>query len=223
LISTQIVISKLIVSLHPLINFNTELMSEFLIYFQIGLQHVLDIRAYDHVLFLMALVMPFMFKDWKRILLSVTLFTLGHTTALLLSVYEIMVIKANVVELLIPITILVTALFNLFTIGKTNRKESLNLIFFITLFFGVIHGLGFSNYFKTILGGSSNSKLVPLLEFAIGIEAAQIAVVFAVLIVAYIAQRVFKFSKRDWILVGYSFIIGVVVPMILENEIWNQY
>jgi hypothetical protein len=223
LISTQIVISKLIVSLHPLINFNTELMSEFLIYFQIGLQHVLDIRAYDHVLFLMALVTPFMFKDWKRILLSVTLFTLGHTTALLLSVYEIMVIKANVVELLIPITILVTALFNLFTIGKTNKKESLNLIFFITLFFGVIHGLGFSNYFKTILGGSSNSKLVPLLEFAIGIEAAQIAVVFAVLIVAYIAQRFFKFSKRDWILVGSSFVIGVVVPMILENEIWNQY
>jgi hypothetical protein len=198
-------------------------MSEFLIYFQIGLQHVLDIRAYDHVLFLMALVTPFMFKDWKRILLSVTLFTLGHTTALLLSVYEIMVIKANVVELLIPITILVTALFNLFTIGKTNKKESLNLIFFITLFFGVIHGLGFSNYFKTILGGSSNSKLVPLLEFAIGIEAAQIAVVFAVLIVAYIAQRFFKFSKRDWILVGSSFVIGVVVPMILENEIWNQY
>ena len=197
-------------------------MSEFLIYFQIGLQHVLDIHAYDHVLFLMALVIPFTFKDWKRILLSATLFTLGHTTALLLAVYEIMVIKANVVELLIPITILVTALFNLFTIGKTNRKESLNPIFFITLFFGVIHGLGFSNYFKTILGGSSNSKLVPLLEFAIGIEGAQIAVVFAVLVVAYATQSLFKFSKRDWILVSSAFIIGVVVPMILENEIWNQ-
>jgi hypothetical protein len=197
-------------------------MSEFLIYFQIGLQHVLDIHAYDHVLFLMALVIPFTFKDWKRILLSATLFTLGHTTALLLAVYEIMVIKANVVELLIPITILVTALFNLFTIGKTNRKESLNPIFFITLFFGVIHGLGFSNYFKTILGGSSNSKLVPLLEFAIGIEGAQIAVVFAVLVVAYVTQSLFKFSKRDWILVSSAFIIGVVVPMILENEIWNQ-
>ncbi|WP_296684707.1 HupE/UreJ family protein [Flavobacterium sp.] len=198
-------------------------MSEFLIYFQIGLQHVLDIHAYDHVLFLMALVIPFTFKDWKRILLSVTLFTLGHTTALLLSVYEILVVKVNVVELLIPITILITAFFNLFTIGKTNRKESLNLIFLITLFFGVIHGLGFSNYFKTILGGSSNSKLVPLLEFALGIEGAQIAVVFAVLIVAYVTQSLFKFSKRDWILVSSAFIIGVVVPMILENEIWNQY
>jgi hypothetical protein len=197
-------------------------MSEFLIYFQIGLRHVLDIHAYDHVLFLMALVIPFTIKDRRRILLSVTLFTLGHTTALLLSVYEIMVIKASVVELLIPITILSTALFNLFTIGKTNRKESLNLIFLITLFFGVIHGLGFSNYFKTILGGSSSSKLVPLLEFALGIEGAQITVVIAVLILAYIMQSIFKFSKRDWILVGSSFIIGVVVPMILENEIWNQ-
>ena len=198
-------------------------MSEFLIYFQIGLQHVLDIHAYDHVLFLMALVIPFTFKDWKRILLSVTLFTLGHTTALLLSVYEILVVKVNVVELLIPITILITAFFNLFTIGKTNRKESLNLIFLITLFFGVIHGLGFSNYFKTILGGSSNSKLVPLLEFALGIEGAQIAVVFAVLIVAYVTQSLFKFSKRDWILVSSALVIGVDGPMILENEIWNQY
>jgi len=195
-------------------------MSEFWVYFQIGLHHVLDIQAYDHVLFMMALVLPFTFKDWKRLLFSVTLFTAGHTTALLLSVYEILVIKASIVELLIPITILSTAVFNLFTIGKTNRKENLNLIFLITLFFGIIHGLGFSNYFKTLLGGSSNSKLVPLLEFALGIEGAQITVVVAMLIVAYGVQSLFKFSRRDWILVGSAFIIGVVVPMILENEIW---
>ncbi len=197
-------------------------MSEFWVYFQIGLHHVLDIQAYDHVLFMIALVLPFTFKDWKRLLFSVTLFTAGHTTALLLSVYEILVIKASIVELLIPITILSTAVFNLFTIGKTNRKENLNLIFLITLFFGIIHGLGFSNYFKTLLGGSSNSKLIPLLEFALGIEGAQITVVLAMLIVAYSVQSLFKFSRRDWILVGSAFIIGVVVPMILENEIWIQ-
>lgn len=197
-------------------------MSEFWVYFQIGLHHVLDIQAYDHVLFMIALVLPFTFKDWKRLLFSVTLFTAGHTSALLLSVYEILVIKASIVELLIPITILSTAVFNLFTIGKTNRKENLNLIFLITLFFGIIHGLGFSNYFKTLLGGSSNSKLIPLLEFALGIEGAQITVVLAMLIVAYSVQSLFKFSRRDWILVGSAFIIGVVVPMILENEIWIQ-
>ena len=197
-------------------------MSDFWIYFQIGLKHVLNIYAYDHVLFLVALAVPFTFKDWQRIVLLVTLFTVGHTMALLLSVYEIVAIKVNVVEFLIPITIFITALFSLFTAGKSSKKESLNLVFFITLFFGIIHGLGFSNYFKTILGGSANSKLIPLSEFALGIEAAQIIVVFAVLVLSYIVQTVFRFSKRDWTLVMSAFIIGVVLPMILESEIWNR-
>jgi hypothetical protein len=197
-------------------------MSEFWVYFQIGLKHVLDIHAYDHVLFLMALAVPFTFKDWRRLLLLVSLFTLGHTTALLLSVYQIVVIKVNLVEFLIPITILLTAVYNLINAGSSNKKDSLNLVFFTTLFFGIIHGLGFSNYFKTILGGSASAKLVPLLEFALGIEAAQILVVVVVLILAFSIQTVFRFSKRDWILTASAFIIGVVLPMIVENEFWNQ-
>lgn len=197
-------------------------MSEFWVYFQIGLHHVLDIQAYDHVLFLMALVTPFTFKDWQRILLSVTIFTIGHTAALVLSVYHIVVVKANLVEFLIPITILLTAIYNLITVGKSTKKDRINWVFMITLFFGVIHGLGFSNYFNTLLGGTSSSKLLPLLEFALGIEGAQMAIVIAVLIVAYLVQSVFKFSRRDWILVGSAFVIGVVMPMIIENEIWNQ-
>lgn len=197
-------------------------MSEFWVYFQIGLHHVLDIQAYDHVLFLMALVIPFTFKDWKKIILSVTLFTLGHTTALVFSVYKILVVKASFIEFLIPIKILLTAIYNLASIGKSNKKGKINWVFLITLFFGIIHGFGFSNYFNTLLGGSSNSKLVPLLEFALGIEAAQLTVVLAVLVLAYIVQTVFKYSRRDWILVGSAFIVGVVLPMIIESEIWNQ-
>lgn len=197
-------------------------MSEFLIYFQIGLKHVLDIHAYDHVLFLIALSVPFSFNDWKRILLLVTIFTLGHTAALFLSVFGIIAVKVNVVELLIPITILITAFYNLFTAGKTSKNGSVNLVFITTLFFGIIHGLGFSNYFKTLLGGSAVSKLLPMCEFALGIEAAQITVVIVVLILSYIVQTVFRFSKRDWALVMSAFIIGVVLPMILENEIWKR-
>jgi hypothetical protein len=195
-------------------------MSEFWIYFQIGLKHVLDIHAYDHVLFLIALAVPFLFKDWQRIVLLVSMFTIGHTLALLLSIFGIIAIKVNVVELLIPITILIVALFSIFTSGKSNKKESINLVFFITLFFGIIHGLGFSNYFKSILGGSPSSKLLPLSEFALGIEAAQIVVVFVVLVLSYIVQTVFRFSKRDWTLVMSAFIIGVVLPMIVESKIW---
>ena len=197
-------------------------MSEFWIYFQIGLKHVLDINAYDHVLFLIALAVPFSFNDWKRVILLVTLFTIGHTMALMLSVFGIVTIKVDVVEFLIPITILLTALFNLFTAGKSSKKESINLVFFITLFFGIIHGLGFSNYFKSILGGTASSKVLPLSEFALGIEAAQIVVVFVVLVLSYIVRTIFRFSKRDWTLVMSAFVIGIVVPMIIESEIWNQ-
>lgn len=197
-------------------------MADFWVYFQIGLKHVLDIHAYDHVLFLIALSAPFFFKDWKRVLLLISFFTLGHTVALLLAVFEIIVVKAAFVEVLIPITILLTALYNIITSGKLNKNTGLGLASFITLFFGIIHGLGFSNYFKSILGGTPMSKLLPLSEFALGIEAAQITVVFSVLILSYMIVSLFRFSKRDWILVSSAFVIGVVVPMIIENEIWTQ-
>lgn len=197
-------------------------MSEFWIYFEIGLRHVLDLSAYDHVLFLIALTVPYTFKDWKRLLILVSIFTIGHTVALLLSVFGVIIIKGNLVEFLIPITILIVAFFNLFTAGKSSKNESISVVVFITLFFGIIHGLGFASYFKSLLGGSPQSKLLPLSEFALGIEFAQIAVVFVVLILSYVIQTLFRFSKRDWTLVMSSFIIGVVLPMIVESEIWNK-
>lgn len=197
-------------------------MSDFWIYFQIGLKHVLDINAYDHVLFLIALTVPYAFKDWKRVLILVTIFTLGHTVALILSVFGVVFIKESLIEFLIPITILITALYNIFTAGKTTRKEGLGVIGAITLFFGIIHGLGFSNYFKSILSGSPSEKMVPLLEFALGIEVAQIIVVLAVLIVSYIVQTFFRFSKRDFTLVFSAFVTGVVIPMIIESDMWNR-
>lgn len=197
-------------------------MSQFWLYFKVGLTHVLDIHAYDHVLFLIALMIPYAFKDWKRIFVLVSLFTLGHTLSLLLSVFGIVSVKASLVEFLIPITILLTAVFHLFTAGKSSKNESITFVAVITLFFGIIHGLGFSNYFKTILPGKASDKLLPLLEFALGIECAQIIVVFVVLILAYIVQTFFRFSKRDWALVMSAFIIGVVIPMIIGSEIWNR-
>jgi len=197
-------------------------MSDFWIYLEIGFKHVLDFKAYDHVLFLIALTVPYTFKEWKRVLILITIFTVGHTLALLLSVLGIVMIKVNIVEFLIPITILTTALYNLFTSGKSSKSSSINTIGFITLFFGVIHGLGFSNYFKDILSGNPVDKLLPLLEFALGIEFAQITTVLAVLILSYIVQTFFRFSKRDWTLVMSAFIIGVVLPMIIESPIWNR-
>jgi hypothetical protein len=197
-------------------------MSEFWLYFKLGLHHVFAINGFDHVLFLIALMVPYAFKDWKRVLLLVTLFTVGHTLSLILSVFGVVYINPTLVEFLIPITILVTAVFHLFTAGKSSKNESISFVAIVTLFFGIIHGLGFSSYFKSILPGDATDKLLPLLEFALGIEAAQLIVVFIVLILSYIVQTFFRFSKRDWALVMSAFIIGVVLPMIIESEIWNR-
>ncbi len=197
-------------------------MSEFWIYYQLGLRHVLDINAYDHVLFLIALTVPFSFKDWKRVLLLVSIFTIGHTIALFLSVFGVIAVKINLVEFMIPITILFTAIYNLFTSGKSSKNNTITIIGFVTLFFGIIHGLGFSNYIKNILSGAPQSKIIPLFEFALGIESSQLIVVFVVLILSYLVQTVFRFSKRDFTLVMSAFVIGVVIPLIVNSPIWNR-
>ncbi len=197
-------------------------MTEFWIYFNIGLKHVLDVFAYDHILFLLVLTVPYDFKDWKRILLLVSLFTLGHSLALLLSVFNIIILKVNVVELLIPLTILITAVYNLITSGKSSKKDSITFIAIITVFFGIVHGLGFANYFNGILDGKPTDKFIPLTEFALGIECSQIIVVIIALLLSFMVQTLFKFSKRDWTLTMSAFIVGVVIPMIIQSEIWHK-
>jgi hypothetical protein len=197
-------------------------MSDFWIFFKVGLEHVLDINGYDHLLFLIALTAPYVSKDWKRILILVSFFTLGHTLSLLLSVFNVIAVKAVLVELLIPITILITALFNIIIAGKSTKNGNMSFVASITVFFGIIHGLGFSNYFNSILPGKPVDKLAPLFEFALGIEAAQIIVVLSVLILAFIFQTLFRFNKRDFTLIMSSFVIGVVVPLIIENPIWHK-
>ncbi|GGH45095.1 hypothetical protein GCM10011364_18290 [Mangrovimonas yunxiaonensis] len=182
-----------------------------------GINHVLDINGYDHVLFLIVLTVPYLFKDWKRVLLLVTTFTVGHTLSLILAAYSVVRVNGQLVEFLIPISILIVALFNVFTAGKGAQKERVGVLFFTTLFFGLVHGLGFAREFRMLVGGSDN-KLLTLVEFALGIEIAQIIIVFVVLILGYIMQTIFRFSKRDWIMVISAIVVGLVIPMILESD-----
>ena len=158
-----------------------------------------------------------MFKDWKRVLLLVSVFTLGHTLSLVLAAYSVVRVNAQIVEFLIPITILVVALFNVFTSGKGAQREKVGVLFLSTLFFGLIHGLGFAREFQMLLG-DSDSKLVLLLEFALGIELAQVIIVFLVLFLGYIVQTIFRFSKRDWIMVVSAIVVGLVIPMIINSD-----
>ena len=197
-------------------------MSDFLIYFTIGLKHMWNILAYNDVLFLLALTVTYELKSWKRILILVSLFTAGHTLALMLSIFNVITIKVNIVAFIIPIIILITALYNILSAGKSGKKDSITFIAIVTSLFGIIHGLGFSNYFNGILSGKPTDKLLPLFESSLGFGISQIIVVLLALLLAYVMQTLLKFSKRDWILIVSALVIGVVIPMIIRNEIWQK-
>jgi len=183
-----------------------------------GISHVLDINGYDHVLFLIVLAVPYLFKDWKRVLFLASTFTLGHTLSLVLAAYGIVRVNAQIIEFLIPITILVVAVLNVFTAGKNTQKTSLGILFLSTLFFGLVHGLGFAREFHMMWGDYDN-KLILLLEFALGIEIAQLIIVFVALFLGFLAQTIFRFSKRDWVMVVSAIVIGLVIPMIIESDL----
>ncbi len=194
------------------------MLDDFWFNVQYGLNHVLDINGYDHVLFLMVLSVPYLFKDWKRILILVSVFTLGHTLSLFLAAYEVVSINSALVEFLIPLTILVVAIYNVFTASKSANSGQIGVLFISTLFFGLIHGLGFAREFKMFIGRSDN-KLIPLVEFALGIELAQIIIVFVVLFLGFLGQTVFRFSRRDWKMVISAMVVGMVIPMIINSEV----
>ena len=132
------------------------MLEEFWFNVHYGINHVLDLNGYDHVLFLIVLTIPYLFKDWKRVLLLVSIFTIGHTLSLVLAAYNVVSVNGKLVELLIPITILIVAIFNVFTTGKKAKSEKIGILFFSTLFFGIVHGLGFAREFKMMVGHSEN-------------------------------------------------------------------
>ncbi|NEV92909.1 HupE/UreJ family protein [Psychroflexus sp. YR1-1] len=194
-------------------------MNDFWLYLKMGFEHVLDWKAYDHVLFLTALVASYSFQKSKEVIWLVTLFTIGHILSLALSAYDILRVNSDVIEFLIPASIIFTAIYNMFTVGKARRNVKFNLLYFVTFFFGLVHGFGFSIHFNMMAKGADNILLM-LVEFALGIELAQILVVFIVLLLGFIIQNLFRFSKRDWVLVISSVVLGMTIPILIDNWIF---
>ncbi|KSA12646.1 HupE/UreJ family protein [Maribacter dokdonensis] len=191
-------------------------MQEFWFYIKLGLQHVLDINAYDHILFLTAMALPFTFKSWKNVLWLATVFTVTHCLALVFSVYEIMVVDATWIEFLIPVTILATALFNIVDVMLLKENRTIWFHMLATGFFGLVHGFGFSNYFKMMIMGEED-KLAPLLGFAGGIELSQVVIVLMVLVLAFVVQTLMNVKQRVFILVGSIVVILITLPLLYET------
>ncbi|MEQ9423590.1 MAG: HupE/UreJ family protein [Cyclobacteriaceae bacterium] len=191
-------------------------MSKFELYFQLGLEHILDVNGYDHILFIISLCSIYLLRDWRRILVLVTAFTIGHSITLALATLDVITIDTTLIEFLIPVTIVITAIANLFMQpGEAQGKLPVNYVF--ASFFGLIHGMGFSNYLKSLLG-SSSSIIVELFAFNIGIEIGQLVIVLTFLVATFLFVTLLGVTRRDWNLIISSAIAGIALTMILESE-----
>lgn len=192
-------------------------MSEFQLYFILGKDHILDYaHGYDHILFVVALCAIYVVRDWRKILILVTAFTIGHSTTLALAIFNIISFNASLIEFLIPLTIFITALSNLFRTETGLTQGRLQVNYPLALLFGLIHGMGFSNYLRSLLG-KDQSIITQLFAFNIGLEFGQIIIVGIFLAVSFIAIDVAKVNRRYWKLVLSSAIAGIALILMKDR------
>jgi hypothetical protein len=197
-------------------------MEDFLLFIKLGFEHITDLNGYDHLLFIVALCAIFDIKDWKYILLVVTCFTIGHSITLALAIFKIVTIKSEIIEFLIPVTIMITALSNLFyKMPDSSFTKHQNQIsrYFITTIFGLIHGLGFSNYLRSLLGNNT-SIIKQLFAFNVGLELGQILIVAIFMCIYYLLFNIFEMKRKDINLVVSSFVAGITLTLLIEKWIF---
>jgi len=195
-------------------------MSEFALYFGLGKDHILDyMDGYDHILFVLALCAVYLIRDWKKILILITAFTIGHSITLALATMNVVNFASETIEFLIPLTIFITAGSNLFRNDSEVSKLPVQINYLFALFFGLIHGLGFSNFLRALLGKNENI-LSPLFAFNVGLEIGQIIVVVVFLGISFVLVDLLKVSRRDFRLVLSSAIAGIALVIMKDRIFW---
>jgi hypothetical protein len=190
-------------------------MNDFQIYLHLGFKHIIDLAGSDHILFIVALTARYIWSDWKQLLILVTAFTIGHSVTLALSVLQWVNLPINLIELLIPVTILITTFTN-FGVKTFDFKSKYPIIYFFALFFGLIHGLGFSNYLRSLLG-KEESILAPLFSFNLGLELGQLLIVSVILIISFIFVSLLKLDRKRVVQV-----ISGIVFLLAANMVWER-
>jgi len=197
--------------------------SIFTTFLTLGFEHISDIKAYDHILFLVALCAIYRLTEWKKVLLLVTAFTIGHSITLALAALDIISFSTKIVEFLIPVTILITSLFNVIkreeTVGESNVfNKKININYLFALFFGTIHGMGFSNFLRsTLMPGEEDTLITQLLAFNIGVELGQLLIVAIILMMAFLALNIFKVKQREWNLFVSGAAAGVAIILMMDT------
>ncbi|MEY3321007.1 MAG: hypothetical protein RLZZ417_590 [Bacteroidota bacterium] len=195
----------------------------FYTYLTLGFEHIADLAGYDHILFLVALCAVYPWSSWKKVAILVTAFTLGHSLTLALAALNILNIPANIIEFLIPVTIFITAISNthpsaMASSEKAGFSRPMILKYVIALFFGLIHGLGFSNFFRQLTMPSQENDLIPqLFSFNVGVELGQLIIVAFILSFSFLLHILFKMNIRSWNIFISGAAAGIALMLMLER------
>jgi hypothetical protein len=197
--------------------------SEILVYLRLGFQHIADLRGYDHILFITALTVAYRPTEWRRLLWLVTAFTVGHSITLALATLDLVRVSSRIVEPAIAFTIVITALTSFVTtaVVPASSPEPVSARGQLSRYalaggFGLIHGLGFSTFLRSLLGGEE-SIVAPLLSFNVGLELGQLVIVLAVLAIGMLAERGLHLTRRAWVLLVSGGVTAVGLALIVDR------
>ena len=197
------------------------MLSEFQVFLRLGFEHIADLRGYDHILFIVALCAGYEPRHWRKLLVLVTAFTVGHSITLALATLRIIHINDALVEFLIPLTIFITGVMNIVVSspdagGMVEGRRARLAKYFLALGFGLIHGMGFSNFLRSLLGAEEGIAL-PLFAFNVGLELGQILIVLTILILTFVVVRLARMRRHDWVLVLSGAAAGVALTLMIER------
>ena len=190
-------------------------MHPFEFYLKLGFEHIANLNGYDHILFLVVLCAVYQISQWRNILILVTAFTIGHSITLFIVSLDFFSIPSRIIKLLIPITILITSLQNVINIKQIENSSRMGKNYFMALFFGLIHGMDFSNYFKVLIM-SPDEIVIPLLGFNIGIELGQLLIVLFIVLISFIFLNIIKIKHLKWNLFISGAAFGISLISIME-------
>ena len=196
------------------------MQSEFSLYLQLGFEHIADPTAYDHIVFIIALCAIYQIRELKKVAILVTAFTIGHSITLALAALDIVRFPQEVIEFLIPVTILITSIYNVAKKDISAEESELtfnrniNINYLFALFFGLIHGMGFSNFFKSLLG-EELSIVKPLFAFNVGIEIGQLIIVIVLLGISYVVMDLMKIKQKSWAIFVSGAAAGIAITLMI--------
>ena len=194
-------------------------MHPFEFYLKIGFEHIADLAGYDHILFLVALCAVYRIQQWRKILILVTAFTIGHSVTVIFVSLDIFSFPSRIIKFLIPTTIFITAIYNVVDPKQIENTSRMRPRYTMALFFGLIHGMDFSNYFKALIM-NPEEIVVPLLGFNIGIELGQLLIVLFIVSIAFVFLNVMRVKHREWNVFISGVALGMALISMIENKFW---